>query len=387
MTRVVIGMDPHKRSVTIEVMAPDESVLGGGRYGTDEPGYAALLRDGGSGPSGSGRSRAAAASASTSRPAWSPTASRSWTSRRSCPPGPGCSPPARAARPTPPTRTPSRSSALAWPACGRSSTTSSSRCCGCWSTGATRSARTTPGWSPAAPPAARADPGRREEGPVRGAGQGAAGEGPAARPRRQDPPARRRRAHRRPRADLRPQEGRRQGAARAHQRHRHLAADSATASARPAPPGCSSTSATSPGSRPRATSRPGTAPRRSTRPPATRSGTGCPAPATGRSTGRCTSWRPSSCATPARAAHYYDRKKAAGKTSMEAMRASSGGCPTSSTGRWSTTPSRSMTGPGGHPGATTESSAAGSHPDTGTSDKSLPGPATTKPRTALPAAS
>ena len=27
MTRVVIGMDPHKRSVTIEVMAPDETVL------------------------------------------------------------------------------------------------------------------------------------------------------------------------------------------------------------------------------------------------------------------------------------------------------------------------------------------------------------------------
>jgi transposase len=45
MTRVVIGMDPHKRSATIEVMAPDESVLGGGRYGTDETGYAALLRE------------------------------------------------------------------------------------------------------------------------------------------------------------------------------------------------------------------------------------------------------------------------------------------------------------------------------------------------------
>jgi hypothetical protein len=45
MTHVIIGMDPHKRSVTIEVMAPDESVLGGGRYSTDEPGYAALLRE------------------------------------------------------------------------------------------------------------------------------------------------------------------------------------------------------------------------------------------------------------------------------------------------------------------------------------------------------
>lgn len=32
---VVIGMDPHKRSATIEVMDPDEAVLGGGRFGTD----------------------------------------------------------------------------------------------------------------------------------------------------------------------------------------------------------------------------------------------------------------------------------------------------------------------------------------------------------------
>ena len=41
MTRVVIGMDPHKRSVTIEVMAPDETVLDGGRYATDSPGRTA----------------------------------------------------------------------------------------------------------------------------------------------------------------------------------------------------------------------------------------------------------------------------------------------------------------------------------------------------------
>ena len=32
--RVVIGMDPHKRSVTIEVMLADESVVGGGRFDT-----------------------------------------------------------------------------------------------------------------------------------------------------------------------------------------------------------------------------------------------------------------------------------------------------------------------------------------------------------------
>jgi transposase len=40
--RVVIGMDPHKRSVTIEVMTADESVVGGGRFGTDEAGFAAM---------------------------------------------------------------------------------------------------------------------------------------------------------------------------------------------------------------------------------------------------------------------------------------------------------------------------------------------------------
>ena len=32
MSLVVIGMDPHKRSATIEVMAGDEAVAGGGRY-------------------------------------------------------------------------------------------------------------------------------------------------------------------------------------------------------------------------------------------------------------------------------------------------------------------------------------------------------------------
>ena len=42
--RVVIGMDPHKRSGTIEVMAADEMVLGGGRYATDEAGFAAMVR-------------------------------------------------------------------------------------------------------------------------------------------------------------------------------------------------------------------------------------------------------------------------------------------------------------------------------------------------------
>jgi transposase len=40
---VVIGMDPHKRSATIEVMAADEAVLGGDRFATDAAGYRAML--------------------------------------------------------------------------------------------------------------------------------------------------------------------------------------------------------------------------------------------------------------------------------------------------------------------------------------------------------
>jgi len=43
MSGVVIGMDPHKRSATIEIMAGDEAVLEGGRYGTDAAGYQQML--------------------------------------------------------------------------------------------------------------------------------------------------------------------------------------------------------------------------------------------------------------------------------------------------------------------------------------------------------
>jgi hypothetical protein len=40
---VVIGRDPHKRTVTIEVMTTSEEVVGHGRFTTDEAGFAALL--------------------------------------------------------------------------------------------------------------------------------------------------------------------------------------------------------------------------------------------------------------------------------------------------------------------------------------------------------
>ena len=43
MVNVVLGMDPHKRSVTIEAMGPDESVLGGGRYFTDAAGFSSMM--------------------------------------------------------------------------------------------------------------------------------------------------------------------------------------------------------------------------------------------------------------------------------------------------------------------------------------------------------
>ncbi|CAN5268806.1 IS110 family transposase [soil metagenome] len=89
---------------------------------------------------------------------------------------------------------------------------------------------------------------------------------------------------------------------------------------------------------------------------------------------------------------YYDRRKGDGKTSMESMRALKR--------RLSNIVYRTMlddaithaagsagTGPGGQQGNDSDSSATGSHPSAGSSDKPLPGPARPQPRTPLPAAS
>ena len=46
MGRVVIGMDPHKRSATIEVLDQTEQPLMTGRFGTDSEGYWLLLAAG-----------------------------------------------------------------------------------------------------------------------------------------------------------------------------------------------------------------------------------------------------------------------------------------------------------------------------------------------------
>jgi transposase len=78
---------------------------------------------------------------------------------------------------------------------------------------------------------------------------------------------------------------------------------------------------------------------------------------------------------------YFDRKKASGKTSMEAMRALKR--------RLSDVVYRQMindatvsvaTGPGGHQGTSTNSSVTSSHPHAGSSEKSLPEPADSKLR-------
>jgi transposase len=82
---------------------------------------------------------------------------------------------------------------------------------------------------------------------------------------------------------------------------------------------------------------------------------------------------------------YFDRKKASGKSSMEAMRCLKR--------RLSDTVYRTMladlaahtaTGPGGQQGNDSDSSATGSHPITGSSDKPLHGPARPQPKPPLP---
>ena len=75
----------------------------------------------------------------------------------------------------------------------------------------------------------------------------------------------------------------------------------------------------------------------------------------------------------------YDRKAAAGKTPMEAMRALKRRLSDIVYHQMITDARTAATGPGGHVGAATGSSAAGSNPSTGASEKSLPGPATNDP--------
>jgi transposase len=90
---------------------------------------------------------------------------------------------------------------------------------------------------------------------------------------------------------------------------------------------------------------------------------------------------------------YYDRRVAEGKTSMEAMRALKRRLSdvvyrqlVADQKRRTPDPAVPLEAadPGGHMGAATKSSAAGSNPSTGASDKSLPGPTTADRTPVLP---
>jgi transposase len=91
---------------------------------------------------------------------------------------------------------------------------------------------------------------------------------------------------------------------------------------------------------------------------------------------------------PSEGRHYYERKKADGKAPKEAMR-----CVKRRLSdiiyqqMLNDTLAPTRTGPGGHRGTTTDSSATGSHPHAGSSEKSLPGPAVDQPTTPLRTAS
>jgi transposase len=79
---------------------------------------------------------------------------------------------------------------------------------------------------------------------------------------------------------------------------------------------------------------------------------------------------------------YFDAKKAAGKTSMEAMRALKRRLSNVVYSRMlADQKRREATGPGGQSGTTLQSSVTDLTPDVGSSDKPLPGPASAKPRT------
>jgi transposase len=83
---------------------------------------------------------------------------------------------------------------------------------------------------------------------------------------------------------------------------------------------------------------------------------------------------------------YFDAKKAAGKTSMEAMRALKRRLSNLVYARMVKDQNRrKVTDPGGHSGTTLQSSVTDLTPDIGPSDKPLPGPATNHPKPLAPA--
>ena len=105
----------------------------------------------------------------------------------------------------------------------------------------------------------------------------------------------------------------------------------------PARPASSATSPTSPASPPGPGSPPGTAPHPWTPHPARRNGIGCPGPATGASTGRCTSWPSSRSDTTPTAAPTSDAASPAARRQWRHCAPSKGDCPMWSIDNWSPT--------------------------------------------------
>jgi hypothetical protein len=139
MEHVIIGVDPHKLSATIEVVDGHEKLLGSGRFTTDRAGYEAMRKYAGAWPdrvwevegsNGAGR----------------PLAQRLLEDGEEVVDVPAklaaeyaCSTPATTARPTPTTPTRSRRSLFAPRLCVCCSSMASSRPCGCSPTAAKRS--------------------------------------------------------------------------------------------------------------------------------------------------------------------------------------------------------------------------------------------------------
>jgi transposase len=113
-------------------------------------------------------------------------------------------------------------------------------------------------------------------------------------------------------------------------------------------------------------------------PPVTSSATGCPVPGD-RQRNHCLhimAITQISHNTAGRA--HYQGKRAAGKSHREALRCLKRRLSDAVYRRLVRDAHDTAAGPGGHPGATTQSSAAGSTPTTDSSDKPLPGPADTE---------
>src|SRR5688572_20652496 len=99
MEQVIIGVDPHKLSATIEVVAGNERLLGSGRFTTDRAGYVAMRAYAKTWPD-----RVWAVEGANGAGRWPNDCSRpantSSTCRPSSLPGSACSTPATTARPT-----------------------------------------------------------------------------------------------------------------------------------------------------------------------------------------------------------------------------------------------------------------------------------------------